>query len=111
MVLSLDWARSADGGIQIFKQGGHEWASSIEALPWQAISDVFGEVMLKSIERDGTGIGLDMASLEFVPEELRMPIILSGGVGKPEHLIEGLMSPRVSGVATANLLNFVGDSM
>jgi imidazole glycerol phosphate synthase subunit HisF len=40
-----------------------------------------------------------------------MPIILSGGVGKPEHLIEGLMSPRVSGVATANLLNFVGDSM
>lgn len=111
MILSLDWTRDVNGRVQIMKQGGREVASPIEALPWKAISDVFGEVMLKSIEQDGTGNGLDMTSLDFIPEELRMPLILSGGVGKPKHVIEGLMAPRVSGVATANLLNFIGDSM
>jgi len=111
VVLSLDWTRDKNGLMQIMKQGGKKVGGQPESLPWGAISEVFGELMLRSIDNDGTGNGLEIRSLELVPEEVRMPLVLAGGIGKPEHIVEGLLPTRVSGVATANLLNFVGTSM
>jgi cyclase len=71
----------------------------------------FGELMLTAIDRDGTGMGLDMSSLELLDPLVGHPVILSGGVGKGDHIAEGLADPRVTAVATANLLNFVGDGL
>ena len=71
----------------------------------------FGELMLTAIDRDGTGMGLDMTSLELLDPLFGHPVILSGGVGTGEHIAEGLDDPRVTAVATANLLNFVGDGL
>jgi len=69
----------------------------------------FGEVYLNSIDRDGTGQGLDLHLLDCLPASSRNPVILAGGVGNARHLRDGLQDPRVDAVATANLLNFVGD--
>lgn len=71
----------------------------------------FGELLLNSIDRDGTGMGLDFGLLDEIPSKVARPVILSGGVGNAAHIAEALRDPRVSAVATANLLNFVGDGL
>lgn len=77
----------------------------LSRVPWASI----GEVYLNSIDRDGTGQGLDFLLLDCLPVSSRNPVILAGGVGNARHLREGLQDSRVDAVATANLLNFVGD--
>ena len=70
-----------------------------------------GEVFIQSIDRDGTSQGLDLDSLDFVPRDLEIPLIIGGGIGKPEHFLEGFNSAQVDAVLTANILNFVGDGL
>ena len=76
-------------------------------VPWERV----GEVYLNSIERDGTGQGLNTGLLGLLPPDIMNPVILAGGAGNVRHLWEGLQDPRVSAIATANLLNFVGDGL
>lgn len=75
------------------------------------IRGLTGEILLNSIDRDGTGQGLDLAIPPMLPTDLEQPIILMGGAGKPEHIAEGLSDPLVDAVATSNLLNFIGDGL
>jgi cyclase len=70
-----------------------------------------GELILNSIDRDGTGQGLDFEILSLLPNFIDKPIIFSGGVGNPSHLLEGLNNRQIDAVATANLFNFVGDGL
>jgi cyclase len=70
-----------------------------------------GEILLRSVEQDGTGNGLDLRVLEQLGENISVPVILGGGAGKPEHLLQGITDPRIQGVSTANLLNFVGSGL
>lgn len=69
-----------------------------------------GEVVFQAIHRDGTGFGVDLRILELLPKDFPLPVILMGGIGKAAHIVETLKEKRVDAVATANLLNFVGDS-
>lgn len=69
-----------------------------------------GEVCIQSVDRDGTGNGLDLDVMMRVPP-ISVPTILMGGVGRAEHFLDGLRVPGVDAVVTANLLNFVGDSL
>lgn len=69
-----------------------------------------GEILLQSVDQDGTGMGLDLDvvdGLETLPDA---PCILAGGVGKAEHILAGLQHSTVDAVATANLFNFIGDA-
>tara|TARA_B100000767_G_scaffold35115_1_gene29840 strand:+ start:541 stop:1341 length:801 start_codon:yes stop_codon:yes gene_type:complete len=70
-----------------------------------------GEIILNSIDKDGTGHGLDFEILKFMPKKIKKSIIISGGCGKSLHLSEGISNPKVDAVSTANLLNFVGDGL
>jgi len=70
-----------------------------------------GEWLMTSIDRDGTGQGFDRRILDLLPENFHKPLILTGGASKPEHFPELLWDPRVSGLATAHLFNFVGDGL
>ena len=70
-----------------------------------------GEIMLNSIDRDGTGNGLDFKVLNFLPKSVNKSIIISGGSGNSIHISEGLNNKKVDAVSTANLLNFVGDGL
>jgi cyclase len=73
--------------------------------------ELAGELLIKSIDRDGTGFGMDLGVLNQIPDTLRIPIVLAGGVGEASHMELALRTERISGVATANLLNFVGNGM
>lgn len=75
-----------------------------------AIGHGAGEVLVQSVDRDGTGNGLDLGLLDGMGP-IERPVIVMGGVGHADHLVEGLLHPSVDAVATANLFNFVGDTL
>ena len=70
-----------------------------------------GEIYLNSIDKDGTGFGYDFATIQMIKYEIHVPLIIAGGAGNAEHLLNGLKIDQVSAVATANLFNFIGDSL
>lgn len=70
-----------------------------------------GEIMLHSIDRDGTGQGFDFDSLLFLNNTINIPIIISGGAGNGRHLIEGLRHNRIDAVTSSHLFNFIGDGL
>jgi cyclase len=70
-----------------------------------------GELYLTSIDRDGTGQGYDLDTLELASRLCRLPIIASGGVGDFAHLLQGLQLENVTGASTANIFNFMSDGL
>jgi len=81
-----------------------QFLAEISSLP-------VGEIYLNSVDRDGTGNGYDFNLLDCLPKSIEVPVILAGGVGNSKHLAEGLSDHRVDAVATANLLNFMGNGL
>ena len=81
-----------------------QFLTQISSLP-------VGEIYLNSVDRDGTGNGYDFKLLDCLPKSIEVPVILAGGVGNSKHLAEGLSDNRVDAVATANLLNFMGNGL
>lgn len=112
VVGSIDLKRSKTGELQVWSHDGsnlHE--SPASELLDRVLTKEVGEIYLNSMDRDGTGQGLDLETLELLPARVNKPIILAGGAGNSDHLIVGLKDSRVDGVATANLFNFVGDGL
>lgn len=70
-----------------------------------------GEILLNSVDRDGTGMGLDLGVIAALPPEIQAPVVLMGGVGRNDHFGPGLELPGVSGVATSNLFAFMGEGL
>lgn len=70
-----------------------------------------GELLIQSVDRDGTGFGLDIGLTSVIGAPVTVPLILFGGCGKGEHMLEALSRPDVDAVATANLFNFIGDGL
>ena len=70
-----------------------------------------GEIMLNSINQDGTGMGYDISSLKTVYNLCDLPIIASGGGDTSEHLMSGISSGYASAVTSAHLFNFMGDGI
>jgi imidazole glycerol-phosphate synthase subunit HisF len=70
-----------------------------------------GEILLNSIDKDGTGFGYDFESIKSISQIVKIPLIIMGGAGNQQHLYEGLNSFDVDAVATANLFNFIGDGL
>ena len=71
----------------------------------------FGEIYLNSIDKDGTGMGLEYDILELIPKDFEKPVILSGGCGNAKHISFGIKNYKINAVSTSNLLNFVGDGL
>ena len=71
----------------------------------------YGEIILNSIEQDGTGAGLDIEVLNLIDSNFNKPLLMMGGTGKPDHIADILKNDKVSGVVTANLFNFLGTGL
>lgn len=71
----------------------------------------FGELILNSIDNDGTAAGFDDQTFREIPDNIRNPVLLMGGAGKPEHFVNILKNDKISGVVTANLFNFLGTGL
>ena len=112
VVASVDAKRSEDSGWQVFSHNGSKvmvgsakhWLTQVLELP-------IGEMYLNSMDRDGTGQGLDIELLAELPLRVAKPVILAGGAGNASHLAKGLRQERVDAVATAHLFNFIGDGL
>jgi imidazole glycerol-phosphate synthase subunit HisF len=111
IVASVD-VKLINGDLTVWTHNGNvkqnvslnKWLENIATLP-------IGEVYLNSIDRDGTGHGYLSELIEQIPELFSIPVILAGGAGKHSHFSEVLKDERVDAVATANLLNFIGDGL
>lgn len=112
VVASADLKRDASGEFRFWVENGsrvlegtaRDGLARLERLP-------IGELYLNSMDHDGTGRGYDLALLDLLPPELPVPVILAGGAGNHHHIAEGLSLPTVDAVATAHLLNFVGNGL
>jgi len=106
IVVSMDVKRHPDGSAEVFIEGGRtptaldpvEWAREAEALG-------AGEILLQSIDRDGTGEGYDTALIGEVSSAVRIPVIACSGVGRYEHYAEGITA-GAEAVAAANIWHF-----
>ena len=100
-----------DEGTHLVMTNKASALGSIENLQKLLLHGHIGELYVNSVNKDGTGQGMDPSIVDVVPSMSSVPIILAGGAGKPAHLAEAIAAPRVNAVATANLLNFVGDGL
>ena len=101
-----------EGAFQVAKKNGFEpTGKSLKKFLGECSALPIGEIYLNSITRDGTSNGLHLEMLEHIGPLATIPLILAGGIGHVTHIIEGLKDPRVDAVATANLLNFMGDGL
>lgn len=105
VVISIDAARVGNSW-HVFTYGGRvdtgldavEWASQAEKLG-------AGEILLNSIDRDGTGAGYDYELLKKIAESVRIPVIASGGGGQLEHIHEAVVSGKADAVLLASALH------
>ncbi len=108
---SID-ARSIDeyrgeGRWQIFTHGGRK-STGIDVIEWVRKMDAFGagEILLTSMDRDGTKIGFDNELTRAVSEAVRVPVIASGGVGNLQHLADGIIEGKADAVLAASIFHF-----
>jgi len=92
---------------ELFTHGGRN-PTGIDAVGYAAeVAELgAGEVLLTSMDRDGTGNGFDLALTRAVADAVSIPVVASGGVGKLEHLVEGVTIGRASAVLAASIFHF-----
>ena len=103
MVVAID-AKRKDGGWEIFVDAGHT-PTGRDAVEWAAEATSrhgAGEVLLTSIDRDGTGEGYDLELLRSVAGAVAVPVIASGGAGEPAHFAEALTEGQADAVLAAS---------
>jgi cyclase len=111
IVVAIDAKRvSGDGEPprwEIFTHGGRK-ATGIEAIAFarEVVSLGAGEILLTSMDRDGTKAGYDIALTRAVADAVPVPVIASGGVGTLEHLVEGVRDGGASAVLAASIFHF-----
>ena len=108
IVCAIDARRNPDGdGWGVYTHGGRKPAG-LDAVVWaaEAAHRGAGEILLTSMDRDGTKEGYDLPLLEAVAAAVSVPVIASGGAGTPEHLAAGLAPGRADAVLAASIFHF-----
>ena len=90
-------------GSKIIEHNLYEWINIISNLD-------IGEILLQSIDNDGTGNGLFNNFDDQLISKIYLPIILMGGIGNYQQIIDGFNKNNINAISTANILNFIGDS-
>jgi cyclase len=105
IVIAID-ARRGESGWEVFVNGGRT-ATGLDALAWAEKVALLGagEILLTSMDRDGTLSGYDIALTRAVSDAVPIPVIASGGVGKLEHLVAGVVEGRASAVLAASIFH------
>lgn len=106
IVVAID-AKARKGGWEVFTHGGRK-ETGIDALEWaQRMAEYgAGEILLTSMDRDGTKKGFDLELTQTIADSVSIPVIASGGVGTLEHLVEGIKEGHASAVLAASIFHF-----
>ena len=107
IVVAIDAKQTSPGKWEVFTHGGRnntqmdtvEWAKQVESLG-------AGEILLTSMDRDGTKNGFDLVLVRRVSEALRIPVIASGGVGNLQHLADGVTEGKADAVLAASIFHY-----
>tara|TARA_Y100000748_G_scaffold302045_1_gene303443 strand:- start:1681 stop:2490 length:810 start_codon:yes stop_codon:yes gene_type:complete len=112
IVISIDYKINDDNSSEVFIECGKE-STNVEVQDWakQVESMGAGEILLNSINKDGTGKGYDIEILKNISELLKCPVIACGGVGEWEHLCEALLNTDIDAVAAANIFHYQDQSV
>ena len=106
VVVAID-ARKADGGFEVFVAGGRT-PTGRDAIQWarEAAACGAGEILLTSMDRDGTQSGFDCGLVRAVAEAVSIPVIASGGAGSPRDFIEVFRDGRADAALAASIFHF-----
>lgn len=106
IVVAIDAKRAAPGHWEVFTHGGRR-GTGRDAVAWarEAAERGAGEILLTSMDRDGTGEGFDLELTRTVAEAVPVPVIASGGVGRLEHFVEGARA-GATGLLAASVFHF-----
>jgi len=107
IVVAIDAKQTSPGKWDVFTHGGRkntgldaiEWAKEVERLG-------AGELLLTSMDRDGTKIGFDLALTRAISDAVEIPVIASGGVGNLDHLVAGVIEGHADAVLAASIFHF-----
>jgi cyclase len=107
IVVAIDAKRVAGGRFEIFTHGGRE-ATGIDAVAWaeRMAAAGAGEILLTSMDRDGTKEGFDLVLTRAVADAVPVPVIASGGVGTLDHLVAGIVEGHATAVLAASIFHF-----
>ncbi|AWP24883.1 imidazole glycerol phosphate synthase subunit HisF [Acidiferrobacter sp. SPIII_3] len=106
LVVAVD-AKAVDGHWEVFTHGGRR-ATGLDAVEWAARMAAFGagEILLTSMDRDGTRDGFDLPLTRAVTDAVSVPVIASGGVGTLAHLADGVLKGHADAVLAASIFHF-----
>jgi cyclase len=106
VVVGIDVRRSP-GGFEVFTHGGRK-PTGLDAVSWAAECELLGagEVVLNSMDRDGTKDGFDLELTRAVCEACNLPVVASGGVGTLDHFVEGAVEGQADAVLAASVFHY-----
>ena len=96
---SESWSVYTHGGRKITELDAVEWAKEI-------VQRGAGEILLTSMDRDGTKKGFDIELTRTISEAVEVPVIASGGVGNPSHMVDGIIQGKANAVLAASIFHF-----
>jgi cyclase len=107
VVVAIDARRSQAGGFEVFTHGGRN-ATGLDAVAYarEVVALGAGEILLTSMDRDGTKEGYDLELTRTIADAVSVPVIASGGVGTLDHLVEGVHKGHASAVLAASIFHF-----
>lgn len=108
VVVSIDARRVAEGDRwEVFTHGGRR-PTGLDAVRWAATCERLGagEILITSMDRDGTEAGYDLELTGRIADSVRVPVIASGGVGTLDHLVEGALVGHADGLLAASIFHF-----
>lgn len=107
IVVAIDAKQTGEHKWEIFTHGGRK-ETGIDAIEWAKKMEEYGagEILLTSMDRDGTKDGFDIALTRAVSEAVHIPVIASGGAGHAEHLVEAVRDGKADAVLAASIFHF-----
>ena len=106
-VVAIDARRLPDGSAEVFTHGGRT-PTGLDAVEWAQRAEALGagEILLTSMDRDGTKAGFDTELTAAIADAVGIPVIASGGVGTLQHLVEGVTEGKADAVLAASIFHF-----
>ena len=107
MVVAIDAKKRGASAWEVYTHGGRI-ATGKDVVQWakEAEDRGAGEILLTSMDKDGTKEGYDIDLTKAVSEKVKIPVIASGGAGKPEHLLSALREGKADAVLCASIFHF-----